>query len=446
MVLYKGFGQQLCDARIAHGLTYETVSRNLHIRVDILEAIEEENFSVIPPNPYARGMIHTYAKYVGLNPNVIVVTFNNALEAYENQQKGGKSSRRSLKNNSYTSSLPPSLSGQISSRDLNHFYQEDSREAARERLRQRREQRNGTAAPAKNGNKSTGARQNTAKGTARGTTQGAAYGTALGTTYGTKRGIAQGTTYNTARGTASPHKATDFIANTANSVAHSVSSAFPSHKKIDVNHSIYSDMKKGRGAPRTRTQNSFGSMNRQKGIMSSQSYGINTQKFAGNKVFIIGIVIIVLLLIIAANLLFAKPAQTGSNTSANSSSSSSVAISGLTDPGSAGTVEQENVVVPIAPTAAVFTYSIADGEDCYYEIYIDDEESPSDAGTYTGPKRGTYDVTGTLSFMTSRPSAVTLKVDGEEVEMSDGDGDGIYIYIVDFYQILETWKEENGQE
>ncbi len=425
MVLYKGFGQQLRDARIAHGLTYETVSRNLRIRIDILKAIEEEDFSAIPPKPYAGGMIHAYAKQVGLNADSITSAFNDALDAYENQQRGIKNGRRALNNNGYARSLPPSLSGQISSKDLNTFYQEDSREAARERLRRRREQRGGNAAPSQGESTGRNVRQTTTRGTTRGTTQGTAYGTA--------------------RGTASPHKASNFIANTANSIAHSVGSAFPSHKKIDINHSIYSDMKKGRNAPRTRTQGSFVSMNKQKSIMSSQSYGINAKQFGGNKVLIIGIVVIVLLLIIAANFLFAKPAPTSSNSSANTSSSSSVAISGLTDPGSAGTVEQENVVVPIAPTAAVFTYSIADGEDCYYEIYIDDEESPSDAGTYTGPKRGTYDVTGTLSFMTSRPSAVTLKVDGKEVEMSDGDGDGIYIYIVDFYQILETWKEENGQ-
>ena len=433
MVLYKGFGQQLRDARIAHGLTYETVSRNLRVRIDILKAIEEEDFSAIPPNPYARGMIHAYAKQVGLNADNITSAFNDALDAYENQQRGIKNGRRALNNNGYARSLPPSLSGQISSKDLNTFYQEDSREAARERLRRRREQRGGNAAPSQGASASRSVRQTTTRGTTRCTTKGTAYGTT------------QGTAYGTARGTASPHKASNFIANTANSIAHSVGSAFPSHKKIDINHSIYSDMKKGRNAPRTRTQGSFVSMNKQKSIMSSQSYGINAKQFGGNKVLIIGIVVIVLLLIIAANFLFAKPAPTSSNSSVNTSSSSSVAISGLTDPGSAGTVEQENVVVPIAPTAAVFTYSIADGEDCYYEIYIDDEESPSDAGTYTGPKRGTYDVTGTLSFMTSRPSAVTLKVDGKEVEMSDGDGDGIYIYIVDFYQILETWKEENGQ-
>ncbi len=437
MVLYKGFGQQLRDARIAHGLTYETVSRNLRIRIDILKAIEEEDFSVIPPKPYAGGMIHAYAKQVGLNADNITSAFNDALDAYENQQRGIKNGRRALNNNGYARSLPPSLSGQISSKDLNTFYQEDSREAARERLRRRREQRGGNAAPSQGESTGRSVRQTTTRGTTRGTTKGTAYGITRGTT--------KGTAYGTTRGTASPHKASNFIANTANSIAHSVGSAFPSHKKIDINHSIYSDMKKGRNAPRTRTQGSFVSMNKQKSIMSSQSYGINAKQFGGNKVLIIGIVVIVLLLIIAANFLFAKPAPTSSNSSANTSSSSSVAISGLTDPGSAGTVEQENVVVPIAPTAAVFTYSIADGEDCYYEIYIDDEESPSDAGTYTGPKRGTYDVTGTLSFMTSRPSAVTLKVDGKEVEMSDGDGDGIYIYIVDFYQILETWKEENGQ-
>ena len=49
MALNKGFGRQLRDARVSSGLTYGTISRKLRIRSDILQAIEEEDFTTIPP-------------------------------------------------------------------------------------------------------------------------------------------------------------------------------------------------------------------------------------------------------------------------------------------------------------------------------------------------------------------------------------------------------------
>lgn len=67
------------------------------------------------------------------------------------------------------------------------------------------------------------------------------------------------------------------------------------------------------------------------------------------------------------------------------------------------------------------------------------------ATVLSGPKRGTYDVTDTLTFVTSRPNVVTLKVDGEPVELEDKKGNGIYVYDVNFNDILAAWKEANGQ-
>ena len=47
--------------------------------------------------------------------------------------------------------------------------------------------------------------------------------------------------------------------------------------------------------------------------------------------------------------------------------------------------------------------------------------------------------------MTSRPGAVTLKVDGKAVELQDDNNDGVYVYNMDFSEILAAWKEANGQ-
>lgn len=75
MAITRGFGQQLREARVSHGLTYGTVSRKLRIRPDIIQAIEEEDFSSLPPRANTRAMIQAYASLLGLNPAVVVESY-----------------------------------------------------------------------------------------------------------------------------------------------------------------------------------------------------------------------------------------------------------------------------------------------------------------------------------------------------------------------------------
>ncbi len=392
-------------------------------------------------------MVHAYASLLGLDADKVTDDYMEAVAAVE----GRSSSRR----RSRSTTLPSSLGGDFSSDDIERIYREDSQDAARERLRRRREQRSGEQANRQNASRGNRApykdahrsrqsnnrpnRRNTgddARGRRRETSQREI------TRNGGYR--AQGHTDNRAASNVIGAAGAVF-ARAADTVAETVGGAFASRKKVDINHSIYVDRKKG-GFPKSRSQQSFGAMNSRQNIMSSQSYGIDSAKPVVKKIpLLVAAVAILVLLIIAANSLFSKPASSSSGSSGAASSSSSVAISGLTDPGSAGTIEKETTVVPIAPTAAVFTYEVADGEDCYLEIYLDGSSTPTVAGTYTGPKRGTYDVTGALSFVTSRPGAVTLKVDGKAVELQDDNNDGVYVYNMDFSEILAAWKEANGQ-
>lgn len=447
MALNKGFGRQLRDARVSSGLTYGTISRKLRIRSDILQAIEEEDFTTMPPHSYARGMVHAYASLLGLDPDKITDDYMEAVAAVE----GRNSSRR----RSRSTTLPSSLGGDFSSDDIERIYREDSQDAARERLRRRRERRSGEQASrqdASHGNRVPyGDTHRSRQSNNRPSRRNADHDARGHRGETSRRDTARNNGYRE-QGHTDNHAASSAIgaagavfARAADTVAETVGGAFASRKKIDINHSIYADRKQG-GFPKSRTQQSFGAMNSRQNIMSSQSYGIDSAKPVVKKIpLLIAVVVILVLLIIAANSLFSKPASSSGSASGTASSSSSVAISGLTDPGSAGTVEKETTVVPIAPTAAVFTYEVADGEDCYLEIYLDGSSTPTVAGTYSGPKRGTYDVTGTLSFVTSRPGAVTLKVDGKAVELQDDNNDGVYVYNMDFSETLAAWKEANGQ-
>ena len=420
MALQQGFGEQLRATRVSRGLTYGTVSRKLRIRSDILQAFEEENFSMIPPHSYARGMVHAYADLLGLDANKVTRDFMNAVAAYENPPVSRRGTR--------SSSAPQFVGNNVSSHDINRLYREDTHDVARERLRKRRaQQEHSQNSPRKHSRE---------------------YSQERSREYSQKQGkyYSQGSSRDNVFLTAL-NALGQLVLSALTSVVETIQSLFSSRKKIDINHSIYADRSHEKGFPKSRVHQSFSSRSSQKSMGGTLRYDIHTKNNTIQKApFFLAVIAILILLIIAANTLFAKPASTNSSgSSTTADTNSSLAISGLTDPGAAGTVEKETTVVSIAPTAAVFTYEVANGEDCYFEVYLDDSTTPATAGTFTGPKRGTYDVTGTLSFVTSRPGAVTIKVDGKTVELQDDNSDGVYVYNVDFSEILAAWKEANNQ-
>ena len=65
------FGTILREARERKGYDLATAARRLRIRPDILRAIEEDDFSRMPPRGYARNMVNAYARLVGLNLSLI---------------------------------------------------------------------------------------------------------------------------------------------------------------------------------------------------------------------------------------------------------------------------------------------------------------------------------------------------------------------------------------
>src|ERR1700744_2035599 len=60
-------GQDLRAARLRRGDDLATISRNLKIRQDHLEAIEEDRFESRPGRTYAVGFVRPYSDYLGLD-------------------------------------------------------------------------------------------------------------------------------------------------------------------------------------------------------------------------------------------------------------------------------------------------------------------------------------------------------------------------------------------
>jgi len=68
-------GLVLIRAREARGLTLEDAERDTRISRRYLQALEAEQFEVIPAPVYARGFLRSYASYLGLDPQQVLALF-----------------------------------------------------------------------------------------------------------------------------------------------------------------------------------------------------------------------------------------------------------------------------------------------------------------------------------------------------------------------------------
>ncbi|WP_329462682.1 helix-turn-helix domain-containing protein [Streptomyces sp. NBC_01431] len=69
-------GRALQQARIASGLTVDEVSSTTRVRIPIVHAIEQDDFSRCGGDVYARGHIRTFAQAVGLDPAPLVAQYD----------------------------------------------------------------------------------------------------------------------------------------------------------------------------------------------------------------------------------------------------------------------------------------------------------------------------------------------------------------------------------
>src|SRR4051812_24803791 len=73
-------GQLLREARERKGVTLADAQQATKIRLSFLQALEKEDFSVLPPPFYIRGFIKTYAVYLSLDPRSTVQLFDDVLD------------------------------------------------------------------------------------------------------------------------------------------------------------------------------------------------------------------------------------------------------------------------------------------------------------------------------------------------------------------------------
>jgi len=76
-------GDYLKNKREAQNITLEEVSQATRIRRTILEAIENNNYDLIPPKVFTQGFIKSYASYLGLDENDVIKRYHEIMESRE---------------------------------------------------------------------------------------------------------------------------------------------------------------------------------------------------------------------------------------------------------------------------------------------------------------------------------------------------------------------------
>lgn len=71
----KNTGQILKEAREKKGISIAEVSLATKINSRILTAMEQGNLTKLPPKTFLRGFVHSYAQFLGLDPDVVLKTF-----------------------------------------------------------------------------------------------------------------------------------------------------------------------------------------------------------------------------------------------------------------------------------------------------------------------------------------------------------------------------------
>ena len=129
------FGAVLREARERRGMDVQSIARQMRVRADIIRAIENDDFTRMPPRGYAKNMVATYARIVGVNQTSITRMYLEAANAYETGKMKNDSSRvpnmRSQRSSRGSSSRQPDNSSRRSSGRLMFDDRHDTRGTAR---------------------------------------------------------------------------------------------------------------------------------------------------------------------------------------------------------------------------------------------------------------------------------------------------------------------------
>ncbi len=87
-------GQYLQRQREAQKISLESVANITRIRIANLEALEKDEFHLLPAEVFTRGFLRSYAKSIGLNADEILSLYHRQMKGKRSQEPGDKPKTR----------------------------------------------------------------------------------------------------------------------------------------------------------------------------------------------------------------------------------------------------------------------------------------------------------------------------------------------------------------
>ena len=82
----EALGKYLKRERESKRISLREVSKNTKVKEHLLKAIEEDQYAALPSPTYVKGFLLSYAKYLGLDPNDILLRYENSLKGEPDTQ------------------------------------------------------------------------------------------------------------------------------------------------------------------------------------------------------------------------------------------------------------------------------------------------------------------------------------------------------------------------
>jgi cytoskeletal protein RodZ len=83
-------GRFLQKERETKNISLQTVAKETRIKMDFLQAIEEDAFRLLPAEAYALGFIRNYANFMRLNPDEVIALYRAQKNSSEDPDQGEK--------------------------------------------------------------------------------------------------------------------------------------------------------------------------------------------------------------------------------------------------------------------------------------------------------------------------------------------------------------------
>lgn len=106
-------GQILKEARESKFYTIEQVEKATKIRVELLQALESDNYHKLPPPTFVQGFIKNYSKFLGLDTEKLLAIFRREFSDRKHPQKILESWRNPMEKKNFSITPTKVISGLI---------------------------------------------------------------------------------------------------------------------------------------------------------------------------------------------------------------------------------------------------------------------------------------------------------------------------------------------